>query len=217
MAHRLKLALANDLSIAGYHLPLDAHGEIGNNVLLAEGLGFTVNADPPADAPERFAAVKGRPIGVIGHHPTGITAAELSDRIETLLGREPLLQGTGPEQIRSIGVVTGSAAGNIHEAIALGLDAFITGEPSEHAMADAEEGAIHFYAAGHYATEKAGIRRLGELVGRIKPPATTATDAQIGLDCGFSGERRTSRFADAIDGLRFDKGERWSTQPHLNQ
>jgi len=63
-----------------------------------------------------------------------------------------------------IGVVTGAGASVIHEAVALGLDCLITGEPAEHAMADAREGGLHFIAAGHYATETLGIRRLGELV-----------------------------------------------------
>lgn len=166
MAERLKLALTNELSIAGYHLPLDAHPEIGNNVLLAESLGFQTEANGANGeaAPTRFAAVKGREIGVIGRHETGLSPEELSAKVEELLDRPPLLQGAGPESIRTLGVVTGSAAGEIHEAIALGLDAFITGEPAEHAMADAHEGAIHFFAAGHYATEVAGIRRLGELI-----------------------------------------------------
>lgn len=169
MAHRLKLALTADLSIAGYHLPLDAHPEIGNNVLLARALGFEPAPPPDTDAdiataPQRFAAVKGREIGIIGRHEAGLTLAELGAKIEATLQRTPLLQGDGPERIHTIGVVTGSAAGEIHEAIALGLDAFITGEPSEHAMADAHEGRIHFFAAGHYATETLGIRRLGELV-----------------------------------------------------
>ena len=82
-----------------------------------------------------------------------------------LLDREPLVFETGPAQVRSIGIVTGAAASALGEAVALGLDAFLTGEPAEHAMADAREGGLHFIAAGHYATETLGIRRLGELVG----------------------------------------------------
>lgn len=162
MAARLKAALAADLSIAGYHLPLDAHPEHGNNALLARALGF----EPAPGDEGRFAAVKGREIGVVARHPgEGPTAEELAAGIQqTLGGRAPLHQGDGPERIRSIGVVTGSASGEIHEAIALGLDAFITGEPAEHVMADAGEGRIHFFAAGHYATETGGIRRLGELI-----------------------------------------------------
>ncbi len=64
----------------------------------------------------------------------------------------------------TIGVVTGSAASDIHQAIELGLDAYLTGEPAEHVMADAREGGIHFIAAGHYATEICGIKALGDLV-----------------------------------------------------
>lgn len=160
MADRLRPALANGLSIAGYHLPLDAHPEIGNNALLAEALGLEVDLD------RRFAAVKGREIGVIGRSKEGISPDRLYALLTETLDREPLRQGAGPERIHTVGIVTGSATGEIHEAIALGLDAYITGEPAEHVLADATEGGIHFYAAGHYATEVAGIKRLGELVAK---------------------------------------------------
>lgn len=159
MATRLKHALTAELSIAGYHLPLDAHPEIGNNALLVEALGFAQDPD------RRFATVKGRQIGIVGRSNTGVSPDRLYALLTDTLDREPLRQGAGPDRIHTVGVVTGSATGEIHEAIALGLDAFITGEASEHVMADAEEGRIHFFAAGHYATEVAGIRGLGELVG----------------------------------------------------
>jgi dinuclear metal center YbgI/SA1388 family protein len=155
MASRLKLALANDLSIAGYHLPLDAHPGIGNNVLLCRDLGF----EPEAGA---IGMVKGRGIGAIGRREDGIGTGELVARIRSLLGREPLVFAEGPEAVSSIGIVSGAAASDIQTAIALGLDAFLTGEPSEHVMADSREGKINFIAAGHYATETCGIRRLGE-------------------------------------------------------
>ncbi len=157
MAERLRLALGAGLSIAGYHLPLDAHREIGNNALLCEMLGFGLD-------PQSWAEVRGRPIGVIGHDPEGVEAAELAARVGRALGREPLVFATGPERVRRIGIVSGAGASEIHTAIELGLDAFLTGEPAEHVMADAAEGGIHFVAAGHYATETLGIRRLGELV-----------------------------------------------------
>ena len=82
----------------------------------------------------------------------------------SLLGREPLVFDAGPERVRSIGIVSGAAASELGEAVGRGLDAFLTGEPAEHAMADAREGGIHFIAAGHYATETLGIRRLGDLL-----------------------------------------------------
>ena len=108
--------------------------------------------------------VRGRAIGVVGVREQPLAAAELFAAIAQQLGREPLVFDAGPADVRSIGICSGAAAGNVHDAIALGLDAYLTGEPAEHAMADAREAGIHFIAAGHYATETVGIRRLGDLV-----------------------------------------------------
>lgn len=155
MAARLRIALEANLSVAGYHLPLDAHPRIGNNALLRERLGL----EP---SPEPFGLVKGRPIGVVGRHPAGLPAAELTARVRELTGREPLVFPAGPERVRSVGIVSGAGSAMIGEAVALGLDALLTGEPAEHAMADAREGGLHFIAAGHYATETLGVRRLGD-------------------------------------------------------
>ena len=157
MAARLKTALTADLSVAAYHLPLDAHRELGNNALLCERLGFQQD-------PDGFGEVNGRPIGVIGRSDEGLEAPELTRRVRELLDREPLVFDAGPGEVRSIGIVSGGGSSAIHEAIARGLDAFLTGEPTEPAMAYAREGGIHYLAAGHYATETLGIRRLGELV-----------------------------------------------------
>jgi dinuclear metal center YbgI/SA1388 family protein len=156
LARRLRTALCAGLSVAGYHLPLDAHPEVGNNALLCRALGFE-----PGDP---FGEVKGRRIGLVAGCPGRPTAGELRERITGLLGREPLLIEGGPERIGRIGVVTGAGASVLDEAAALGLDAFLTGEPAEHALGDAREAGLHFYAAGHYATETFGVRKLGELV-----------------------------------------------------
>ncbi len=157
MAARLRVALDADLSVAGYHLPLDAHPVIGNNALLCDRLGF----EPE---PDQFAEVKGRAIGVVGRSREGIELAELLRRVTATCEREPLTFDAGPDPVRSIGIVSGAGASEIHSAVELGLDALLTGEPAEHAMADAREGGLHFIAAGHYATETLGIRKLGELV-----------------------------------------------------
>jgi dinuclear metal center YbgI/SA1388 family protein len=157
MARRLRVALGADLSVAGYHLPLDAHPEVGNNALLCRELGF----EPE---PQAFARVKGSAIGCIGRSAEGVPAEELVRRVREATDREPLHFAGGPPLVRTIGVVTGAGSKEIHEAVELGLDAFITGEPAEHVMADALEGGIHFLAAGHWATETFGIRRLGQLV-----------------------------------------------------
>ena len=157
MAERLRIALDARLSIAGYHLPLDAHPEIGNNALIRDALGF----EP---SPEPFGSAKERSIGVVGRSADGVPAAELTERVRALTGRDPLVFAHGPDPVRSIGVISGSGASAVHEAVALGLDAVLTGEPAEHVMADAREGGVHFIAAGHYATETFGVRRLGELI-----------------------------------------------------
>jgi dinuclear metal center YbgI/SA1388 family protein len=154
---RLQALFAADMSLAAYHLPLDAHPEVGNNALICAALGLE-----PA---ERLGDHEGRPIGFVGRSDEGVALAELRERcVRAFGGREPLIQGAGPEVVHSLGVISGAAAGYLDDAISLGLDGFLTGEPSEHSMADAGENGMHFIAAGHYATETFGIRRLGELV-----------------------------------------------------
>lgn len=157
---RLRTLLAHDVALAAYHLPLDGHPEAGNNALIAAGLG--------ADVVEPAFEHKGAKIGAIAHFDDnggdGIPAQELFARIATLTDRDPLVFDAGPAYVRKLGIVSGSAANDLATAIELGLDAFMTGEPKEHVMAQARENAIHFVAAGHYATETFGIRRVGELV-----------------------------------------------------
>jgi dinuclear metal center YbgI/SA1388 family protein len=154
MAARLRIALGAGLNVAGYHLPLDAHPEIGNNALLCAALGF--------DRAGTFAEAKGAPIGVVGRREDAVPIEEMLETVAALLARDPQLLGDGPERVGTVAVVTGGGASYVHEAIALGADALITGEPAEHVTADAREGGIHFIAAGHHATETLGIRRLGE-------------------------------------------------------
>jgi len=90
-----------------------------------------------------------------------IGPAELVERVRTATDREPLAFTDGPNPIRTIGIVSGAGADYLDEAIAAGLDAFVTGEPAERSMARAQEAGIHFLAAGHYATETFGVRALG--------------------------------------------------------
>ena len=158
MAARLRIALDAGLSVAAYHLPLDAHPEIGNNALLCDRLGF----EP--DAAAASARSRGGRSASIGRIRDGIEAAALIARVEEACDREPLRlrRRPGTRCARSASS-RGAGASEIHDAVELGLDAFLTGEPAEHAMADAREGGLHFIAAGHYATETIGIRRLGEL------------------------------------------------------
>jgi dinuclear metal center YbgI/SA1388 family protein len=157
MRHRLQALFEADMSLAAYHLPLDAHPQVGNNALICAELGLEL-AEP-------FGEHRGRAIGFVGRSSDGVPLAELLDRCRTAFGgREPLVFDGGPKLVRSVGVVSGGGASSIAEAAALGLDAFLTGEPAEPAMADAREAGLHFIAAGHYATETFGIRRVGELL-----------------------------------------------------
>jgi dinuclear metal center YbgI/SA1388 family protein len=157
LAERLRPLFKHDVALAGYHIPLDAHAEHGNNALIAEGLGCSGH--------EPFGEWRGRAIGRAGTFPgDGIPAAELVDRVGALTGGAPLHFAGGPERVRRIGIVSGAGADVLPEAVARGLDAFLTGEPREHVMGDALESGIHFLAAGHYATETFGVRRLGDLL-----------------------------------------------------
>jgi dinuclear metal center YbgI/SA1388 family protein len=156
MKERLRVLFDGDISLAGYHLPLDAHPEVGNNALICAALGL--------ERAEPFAEHKGRPLGFVGRSDEGVPFAQLRERCAETFGQEPFVFDCGPERVHSVGVVSGGAQGKFHEAIELGLDAFLTGEVAEHVMADAREGGVHYVAAGHYATERLGIRRLGELV-----------------------------------------------------
>jgi dinuclear metal center YbgI/SA1388 family protein len=157
MAGRLRALLCADVSLAAYHLPLDAHPDIGNNALLRDALRLE-----PDDRP--FGEAKGSAVGVIGRASDPIDLEELRRRLAEVTGQEPLAFDSGPERISSVGIVTGGGSFAIHEAGRLGLHALVTGEPSEPVMGEAREYGIHFLAGGHYATETFGIRRLGELV-----------------------------------------------------
>jgi dinuclear metal center YbgI/SA1388 family protein len=159
LAERLRPLFVHDVNLAAYHLPLDAHPELGNNAQLAAGLGCRDH--------EPFGTFKGRAIGRAGTFDgAGVPIGELLERIHRLTGREPLHLPGGPERVRRIGIVSGSAAGSLPEAADRGLDCFLTGEPKEHVTAEAAEAGLHFVAAGHHATETFGVRRLGEWLER---------------------------------------------------
>jgi dinuclear metal center YbgI/SA1388 family protein len=155
LAERLRPLFKHDIALAAYHLPLDAHPEVGNNAILAERLG--------CERHEPFGTYRGRPIGRAGTFAgDGIAAADLFARVREVTAQEPTVFDAGPERVRRIGIVSGSGASSLPEAIEDGLDAFLTGEPREHVMAEAREAGIHFVAAGHYATETFGVRALGD-------------------------------------------------------
>jgi dinuclear metal center YbgI/SA1388 family protein len=155
LAERLRLLFRHDVALAAYHLPLDAHPVVGNNALLAERLG--------CERHEAWGHFKGRAVGRAATFAgEGIAAEELVERVTAVTEREPTVFAGGPERVRRLAVVSGSAADLLGAAAAEGFDAFLTGEPREHVMAEALESGVHFLAAGHHATETFGVRALGD-------------------------------------------------------
>ena len=148
---RLGLLIQNDISLIAYHLPLDAHPELGNNAQLGKRLGF--------DMEGWFSEQK---IAAYGCLPQAETLASLAAKIEAHLGRAPLWVGDASRPVRRIAWCSGAAQDYFAEAISLGVDVFITGEISEHTVHLARETGVAFIAAGHHATERYGVQALGE-------------------------------------------------------
>jgi dinuclear metal center YbgI/SA1388 family protein len=149
MRDRLKALFEGDITLAAYHLALDAHPEIGNNAIVARHLGI--------ENPERFLEW-----GFGGRLGEPATLGELAARLQAATGREPQVFEGGLERIERVAVITGGAAKLVREAAAEGYDAYVTGEPAEPTLHLARELGIHFLAGGHYATETFGIKALAE-------------------------------------------------------
>ena len=151
----LKLALANNLALYSAHLPLDFHPEMGNNALLAASLGFEKTTS--------FLEIKGRPIGLQAE--TSLRRDELIAKLEESLGGAVRCIGTGPMEIKKVGLVTGGAGGEIYAAAREGIDTYITGEAPHWAAVAAEELGINLFLGGHYATETFGVKALAAALG----------------------------------------------------
>lgn len=151
--HRLKLLLEHDVSLIAYHLPLDVHLVVGNNVQLATRLGLNDIASLCPNDPSV--------IGIQGILAKPATTAEVAALVAYQLERTPLTVDSG-KPISKVGLCTGGGQGYIDQAIAAGVDLYITGEASEQTYHSAIENGISFIAAGHHATERYGIKALGE-------------------------------------------------------
>ncbi|GHD78043.1 Nif3-like dinuclear metal center hexameric protein [Vogesella fluminis] len=147
---RIASLLQHGISLLAYHLPLDAHPELGNNMQLARQLDIA-NPQPVATEPLLW----------LGDWGQG-SAADFAARLACRLGRTPLLLGNAQRHARRIAWCTGGAQGYFEQAIALGADVFISGEVSEHNFHCAEETGVVFLAAGHHVTERYGVKVLGE-------------------------------------------------------
>ncbi|MCL4837950.1 MAG: Nif3-like dinuclear metal center hexameric protein [Thermoanaerobaculia bacterium] len=158
MRRKVATLLHREISLLAYHLPLDRHPEVGNNAVAARALGLVELAP--------FALHEGLPTGFRGRFPEPVPAAELVARCRGLFRRDPLAFLAGPDPLSTVGIVSGGAQREVHQAIAAGLDAYVTGEATEWVMATARENRIHYLAVGHHAGERLGVMALGEHLAR---------------------------------------------------
>ncbi len=151
---RLHTLLVNDLNLMAYHLPLDAHAELGNNAQLAKRLGITLEGPlEPGQDPA---------IGNMGQLEQPLTLAAFAERVEQVLGRVPQLVAGGEHSIQRVALCTGAAERMIDLALEQGADLYLSGEISEPVVHTAREAGIHYCGAGHHATERYGVQALGE-------------------------------------------------------
>ena len=146
---RLQSLLRHDINLIGYHLPLDGHPELGNNAQLASRLGWVVDG--------HFGE---QDIGWHGHVAESMMLDELTRQIGNELKRTPLVIGNGAKAIRHIAWCSGGAQSYFEQALALGVDAFVSGEISEQHVHLARESGVAYIAAGHHATERFGVQAL---------------------------------------------------------
>jgi len=150
---RVRLLIENNINLYGFHLPLDAHPEVGNNAQIAKLLGLK--------SVEPFGDYKGQLIGFKGKTKK-VKKEKFFKQIESLVKKEPLIFPYGPEQISTVGIISGGAQKEFSQAISAGLDIYITGEVSEYVLHMAKEDKVHFISAGHHATEQFGVKALGD-------------------------------------------------------
>lgn len=148
---RIAHLLQHDISLLAYHLPLDAHPELGNNAQLAKLLGLREAG--------RFGE---QDIAWRGELLQPQTLNNFAKHITQKLQRTPLVVGDGERMLRKIAWCSGAAQGYFEQAVTLGVDAFVTGEVSEQNVHVAEETGVAFISAGHHATERYGVKALGE-------------------------------------------------------
>lgn len=146
---RLGLLLAHDINLFGYHLPLDAHPVLGNNVQLAQVLGWQVESQCAA-----------QPLVLLGSLPHAMPAGEVARSVAARLAREPLLIAEPQRIVRRVAWCTGGAQGYFEHAVAAGADLFLSGEISEQTVHLARETGVAYLAAGHHATERYGVQAL---------------------------------------------------------
>lgn len=153
---RLATLLKHDINLIAYHLPLDAHGELGNNAQLARLAGWQIEG--------RFAE---QDIGFHGRPGPVQSATAIAGHLHRVLGRLPLLVGNGDREVKRIAWCTGGAQGYFEQAISAGADLFVSGEISEQTTHLARESGVPYIAAGHHATERYGVQAVARRVEEV--------------------------------------------------
>lgn len=152
-ARRVFPLVRQAINLFAYHLPLDAHPEVGNAATLAQRLGIRDLAP--------FGDHQGCPTGISGLLAAPLTAAALRTRLAEVLAHPVMMASPDPERrVGSVGIITGGANRDWVCAVRAGLDAYVTGEMSEHGWHESQEAGLHMYAGGHHATEQFGIQAL---------------------------------------------------------
>ena len=150
---RVMGAVKAELNVWGYHLPLDAHEEVGNAVAFAEALGIK-DLSP-------FALYKKKPLGAKGVLAHPMSAQKFQEHLQKTLNHSVVMASHDPNSIiTTVGIITGGANNEWTQALDAGLDAYVTGEISEYNWHDCREAKLHYFAGGHHATEKFGIQKL---------------------------------------------------------
>ena len=151
---RVQALLEHDISLLAYHLPLDVHPEFGNNAALGKLLGFKTTGD--------LGKQNNNSIGLTGELENAVSGKQMSELLTQCLGRAPLHIAGSPKPIKTVAWCTGAAQNFIELAYQAGVDAYITGEASEQTVHFARETGMHFFAAGHHATERYGVQAVAE-------------------------------------------------------
>ena len=149
---RIKKLIENGINLYAYHLPLDLHPELGNNAQLAK-MWDIQNVAPISES---------NALVLTGDLPEPMDVVSFAKLINRTLGRQPFIEATGPKVIQRVAWCSGAAQDALEEVANAGFDAFITGEVSERTIYIARELGIHFIAAGHHATERDGVKALGQ-------------------------------------------------------
>lgn len=150
---RIAALLKYDLSLIAFHLPLDVHEELGNNVQLAHRLGLKIEGD--------IHRHDGFPLVLRGRVAEPVTLNAFAEQTAAVLGQAPLTISGGDHPVDTLAWCTGAAQGYIEQAAVAGVDAYLSGEISEQTVHAARESSLHYLAAGHHATERYGVQALG--------------------------------------------------------